>query len=409
MFRRGGTERTRDLGRVAIGLGLMLMSLHLLLGFITPFEDVPSLRMFLGTLATEPVLAVLLAAVVTWAAHSSIAVVLLVMSLAAKGVVPPAAAMALVLGANLGTAINPILEGSEGDDPAARRLSIGNFLLRAVGCIAALAALSPLSIVLVKLVDDPGRLVALFHTGFNLALAALTLPLLGPYASLLRRLFPDRIDKVDPARPLYLREAAREVPAVAIGAAAREALRLADVLDAMLTSLCDALEKPDRRPIDEARRLDDVVDKLNTAIKSYLTGLDPAADVVDRNLMAAAAKRLTRGLDFSPSDQDTLLALVDRLLANLHAAGAVFMTEDVRVARALAAEKEIFRDAEDAATQAHFARLRTGNTDRVEAGALHLDVLRDLKQVNAHLVAAAAYPVLKTQGELLPSRLREPG
>ena len=191
-------------------------------------------------------------------------------------------------------------------------------------------------------------------------------------------------------------------------------------------------EKPDRRPIDEARRLDDVVDRLNTAIKSYLTGLDPAAmgepdhrraedvlvfahnlehaaDVVDRNLMAVAAKRLKRGLDFAPADQETLLALVDRLQTNLHAAGAVFMTEDVRAARALAAEKEVFRDAEDAATQAHFVRLRTGNTDRAEAGALHLDVLRDLKQVNAHLVAAAAYPVLKTQGELLPSRLREPG
>ncbi len=432
MFRRGSTERTRDLGHVAIGLGLMLMSLHLLLDFITPFEDAPSLRLFLGSLATEPVLAVLLAAVVTWAAHSSIAVVLLVMSLAAKGVVPPAAAMAMVLGANLDTAINPILEGSEGDDPAARRLSVGNLLLRAAACLAALAALSPLSIALVQLIDHSGRLVALFHTGFNLALAALMLPLLGPYARLLRRLFPDRVDKVDPSRPLYLREAAREVPAVAIGAAAREALRLADVLDAMLTALRDGLEKPDRRLIDEARRLDDVVDRLNTAIKSYLTGLDPAAmsesdhrrieevlvfahnlehaaDIVDRNLMGAAAKRLKRGLDFSPADQETLLALVDRLLANLHAAGAVFMTEDVRAARALAAEKEVFRDAEDAATQAHFARLRTGNTDRVEAGALHLDVLRDLKQVNAHLVAAAAYPVLKTQGELLPSRLREPG
>jgi phosphate:Na+ symporter len=295
-----------------------------------------------------------------------------------------------------------------------------------------LAVLSPLAITLVQWIDNPGRLVALFHTGFNLAIAALALPLLGPYARLLRRLFPDLMEKPDPARPLYLREAAREVPAVAIGAAAREALRLADVLDAMLTSLREALEKPDRRPIAEARRLDDVIDRLNTAIKSYLTGLDPAAmgdadhrrveeilvfahnlehaaDVVERNLMGAATKRLKRGLDFAPADEATLLALVDRLIANLHAAGAVFMTEDLRAARSLAAEKEIFRDAEDSATQAHFTRLRTGNTDRAEAGALHLDVLRDLKQVNAHLVAAAAYPVLKTQGELLPSRLREPG
>lgn len=432
MFRRGGSDRVRDLGRVVIGLGLMLLSLQLLHGLTSPFEDAPSLRLFLGAVASEPVLAVLLAAIVTWAAHSSIAIVLLVMSLATKGVVPPMAAMALVIGANLGTAVNPILEGNAGDDPAGRRLSIGNFILRVLAAIATLAVLAPLAGELVRWIDDPGRLVALFHTGFNLAIAALALPLLGPYAGLLRRVFPDRVDAVDPARPVYLREAAREVPAVAIGAAAREALRLADVLAAMLAGLREALEKPDRRPIEEVRRLDDVIDRLNTAIKSYLTGLDPAAmgerdhrrveevlvfahnlehaaDVVERNLMGAASKRLKRGLELAAADEVVLLGLIDRLVANLHAAGAVFMTEDLRAARALAAEKEIFRDAEDAATQAHFARLRAGNTDRAEAGALHLDVLRDLKQVNAHMVAAAAYPVLKSQGELLASRVREVG
>ena len=82
------------------------------------------------------------------------------------------------------------------------------------------------------------------------------------------------------------------------------------------------------------------------------------------------------------------------------------MADDLRAPRLLAAEKEAFRDIEAAATQAHFGRLRTGSTERAEASALHLDVLRDLKQVNAHLVAAAAYPVLKSQGGLLPSRLR---
>jgi phosphate:Na+ symporter len=106
-------------------------------------------------------------------------------------------------------------------------------------------------------------------------------------------------------------------------------------------------------------------------------------------------------------DTATLLGLVDRLVANVHAAASVFMTEDVRAARVLAAEKEVFRAAEAAATTAHFARLRAGGG--AEAGALHLDMLRDLKQVNAHLVAAAAYPVLRERGELLASRLRGEG
>jgi phosphate:Na+ symporter len=277
MFRRGATTRTRDLGRVAVGLGLMLIALHHMLDVVTPYESAPALRAALGAIAAEPVVAMLLAAALTWAAHSSMAVVLLVMSLAAKGVVAPEAAFALVLGANLGTAINPVLEGAAGDDPAARRLPLGNLLNRALGCAAALLALPAIAPLIMAAEADPARAVADFHTAFNLVLAALFLPLLAPYAALLQRLVPARLDPADPSRPVYLDRAALETPAVAIGAAAREALRLADLLEAMLRGVRDAFDKDDRKRIAETRRADGVLDALDTAIKAYLTALDPAA------------------------------------------------------------------------------------------------------------------------------------
>src|SRR6201986_5290843 len=140
MFRRTSAA-PKDFGRVLIGLGLLLMALHQFVGLLDPYEDVPSLRLLLGAVATQPLLDVILAAGLTWAAHSSVAVVLLTMSFASKGVVPPDAAFALVLGANLGTAINPVLEGGAGDDPAARRLPIGNLINRAIGVLVALAVL----------------------------------------------------------------------------------------------------------------------------------------------------------------------------------------------------------------------------------------------------------------------------
>lgn len=133
LFRRSFASRTRDLGRVAIGLGLMLFALQQLLALMTPYEDVPSLRLLMGAVATQPVIDVILAAALTWAAHSSVATVLLTMSLAAKGVVPPQAAFALVLGANLGSALNPLLEAGVGGDPASRRVPVGNLLNRVVG------------------------------------------------------------------------------------------------------------------------------------------------------------------------------------------------------------------------------------------------------------------------------------
>jgi len=157
MFRRGSNAQTHDLGRVFIGLGLTLLALHQLLELMTQYEDAPSLRLLLGAVSTAPFLDVLLAAAITWAAHSSVAIILVVMSLAAKGVVPPDAAIALVLGANLGSAVNPVMEGAAGGDPAARRLSIGNLINRGVGALIVLALMGPIGRLLVTIEPDNAR------------------------------------------------------------------------------------------------------------------------------------------------------------------------------------------------------------------------------------------------------------
>ncbi|MBP0593003.1 Na/Pi cotransporter family protein [Paraburkholderia sp. LEh10] len=428
MFRKASDTRAHDLGRVLIGLGLMLLALHQSLGLMTDYEDAPSLRMLLGAASTVPLVDVLLAAGLTWAAHSSVAIILLIMSLCAQNVVPPDAAFALVLGANLGTAINPLLEGTTAGDPASKRLPVGNLLSRVVGVVIALALLGPLGQFMVAMEPDNARVVADFHTLFNLVLACLFLPVLSPYARLLGRLLPQRADPADPSRPLYLDPAARQIPMVALGNAAREALRLADVLGEMLMGARAALVEGDRKLILETRRRDDILDSLNTAIKTYLTSLDPeqlaendhrrlheiltfainieqAGDVVDLNLLPHATKRMKRGLAFSKEGEAELLAMMDRLMANLRTAASLFMTEDPRTARMLADEKVAFREAESAATAAHFGRLRSGRIDTAQTSALHLDLLRDLKLINSHIVAAAAYPVLERTGALLPSRI----
>ncbi len=429
MFRRGEVTRTRDLGRVGIGLGLILIALQHLLSMIIPFEDVPSLRMLLGAVTTDPLIDILLAAALTWAAHSSVAVVLLIMAFAAQSVVPPHAAFALVLGANLGTALNPLLESGVGGDPAAKRLPIGNLINRIIGCALALALLKWIGPALVTIEPQAARAVADFHTGFNIVLALIFFPLLKPFARLLVRLLPARIDTADPSQPIYLDWAARETPSIALAGAAREALRMVDVFEAMLRSALDALDRGDRRRVAEATRMDKVLDRLDTAIKQYLTALDSdalddidhrrlseilafttnvehAGDIVEKSLMPLAAKRIKRGVSFSEPAREEIREMVERLISNARAAAAVFMTEDPRTARRLLGEKEVFREIELRATGEHFGRTRAGRAESIEMSKLLLDIVRDLKRVNAHL-AAAAYPVLEGRGELLPSRLKQ--
>jgi phosphate:Na+ symporter len=203
-FRHGRKGMIHDLGRVGIGLGLMLLGLHQLVLTIQPVETAPVLGAILGALTREPLLDLLLAALLTWAAHSSVAVMLLLVSLAAGNVITPVAAIALVLGANLGGAIPPVLEAPSAE-PTSRRLPIGNLAFRAIGCVVVLPFAHPIAEALRRISPDPAAAVVNFHITFNLTLAVVFVGLLDPAARMLTRAMPERSKKTeDAALPLYL-------------------------------------------------------------------------------------------------------------------------------------------------------------------------------------------------------------
>ncbi|WP_313605906.1 Na/Pi cotransporter family protein [Rhizobium sp.] len=412
MFRRVQNPQVHDLGRVFIGIGFMLLALHQLLDVLGEYADTPGFETVLNAISKTPTLSLLLAAALTWAAHSSVAVVLLIMSLASQGLLDPYQAFALTLGADL----------------AARRVPIGNLLTRIVGIFITLVFLEQITGAMTALDGNGGRMVANFHTGFNLIVALVFMPVLTPFANALVRYMPHRINESDPGNPRYLDPSAKETPIVALQAAAREVLRLVDILEDMLAGTKKALTSTDRKALSALRNQDTVLDRLNTAVKYYLTSIDPdelsdadkqrleeilifstglehAGDVLDQNVLPHLAKRLRRGLKFSKPAKRELDDLFDRLSANLRTAAALFMSQDERMARMLAEEKVIFRRSEREGTKAHFERLRQGDLASAESSSLHLDLLRDLKQINSHLVAATAYPVLEQQGELLQSRI----
>lgn len=430
LFRRA-EDAAHDFGRVLIGLGLVLTALHQFLTLLEPVVADPRTHELLAQLRGYTPAAVVLAALLTWAAHSSVVTVLLAMSLVAKDVVPLETGLALVLGANLGAALNPVFEGGGARDPAARRLPVGNLITRLAGLAIAGLGFTWIADYAAKLGPSPARALADFHTLFNLAVAVLFLPFVGPFARALERFLP-KPEVADPGAPLHLDPHARETPGLALGLAARETLRMADVVEEMLSGLRTTLTASSRSQIEAVRRLDDVLDRLNAAIKAYVlsipqerlrdddaarlaqvlafaTNLEHAGDLVDRNLLSVAARKLKRGVSFSPEGEADLIALVDRLSANLRTAAALFVSGDLAGARQLAAEKEAFRAIESDGVAAHYRRLQSGQSDTVETSSLHLDALRDLKRINSHFVEGAAYPLLEASGALRPTRLRPAG
>ncbi|MBO1904838.1 Na/Pi cotransporter family protein [Microvirga sp. 3-52] len=424
-YRRGRTSRIKDLGRVTIGLGLMLLSLHLLSETIRPIESSKVIKDLLAVIAPDPLIMVLLSAIFAWLAHSSVAALLFIMSLAGAGVIDAHSALVMVLGANLGSSLNPLLEGTSGD-PVKLRVPFGNFAMRVIGCLVALPLIDPILSAMSIFDPHPERLAANFHTLFNVMVAAIFILPLPWIAQFLLKFFPEKLRSSDPGAPQYLDKDALDTPSVALSNAAREVLRMVDTVESMLRSSQDLFREDDISRVDQVSRTDDVLDRLFSAIRRYLSSinheslsegeakrlsdilafainLEHVGDIIDKNLMELAAKRIKNHLRLPKDSLEDITSMHAKLLEHLQLAASVLMFQDLGSARRLVSEKERFRDLERAVAQKHLDQLRSGRAAG-DTSTLQLDIVRDLKRIEAH-IASTGHSLLEQSGELKPSRL----
>ena len=407
----------------------MILALALVREASEPMRQSPVVGLALSRLAADPILAVVFAAGLTWLFHSSVAFVLFVVSLTGVGLVSPALALTLVLGANLGAGLVP-LGLALGQPLAARRALYGNLGFRLIAVLLALPFAGALADWLEALGGDPARQAANAHTLFNLALLAAFLPLTGAAAATLQRLWPEPPADVAEGELALLDEALLDRPELALNAATRELMRLADKVELMLRLAILTFEGRDDGRIAEIRGLETEVDAVQEDIKLYLarlmqvglderqservielilftTNLEHVGDIIDRGLLGMAEKKARLDLRFSGPGWAEIQAYHARIAEQMRLALTVFVSRDLAMARELVAEKDRLRELETEATERHVARLREGQPESIETSALHLDILRDLKRINAHLTTVA-YPILEARGLLRGSRLKAP-
>lgn len=420
-------SKRRSLARAAIGLGLILLALKLIGQASVPLRESEVLSLIVQPLSDELLLAVFLTALLTWIAHSSVAVVLFVMSLTALQILNMELALAMVLGANLGGGIIPVI-ATLGEKPAGRRVALGNFMMRATGVLIVVSILPWVQPHLAMLSSDPSHMVANFHTAFNIALAVVFLPFVSLVHRLTKRFIPSELASEDPGAPKYLDQSSFDTPAVALSCAARESLSMGDTVRDMLARSLEVFRGNNPELLREIERTDDVVDQLHEAIKLYLTrlsreeldtaesernvevlsfttNLEHIGDIIDKNLMDLAAKKIKKRASFSTDGFKELEIFHGHILENFDLAMNVFMTGDIEMARRLIQQKVSVRDLERSYAETHYARIGEGRPESIETSSLHLDVLRDLKRINGHLTSVA-YPILDRAGELIESRLR---
>ncbi len=418
LFKMENNGKLKNIGRILIGLALMLMALNLIREGASPLRESETLPLILAPLEQDPFFAVLLAALMTWIAHSSLAIVLLLMSLVTAGVLPLELGLFMVLGANLGGTIAPLIATLK-DNPDAMRIPLGNMLIRITGIVAIVPFLHLLMPPLADFEADEARQLVNFHTGFNIALALVFLPFTGLINELLKRALPDRPVAYDPGRARYLSEKDLDTPSVALSNAARETLRMAEMIQQMLTDAMRAMRTNNEKLVGRIKEEDNIVDQLYSQIKNYMarmaqefmdkreaqryvqilmfsTNLEHAGDVIDKNLLPLVNKKIRNQVEFSAEGLKEIQHIHDLVLESIKLAQSIFDTGDTTLARRLLADKDIIRNAEIKGFGTHIERLRDGVPETVSTSSLHLDIIRDYRRINSYM-CAVAYPLLENE------------
>jgi phosphate:Na+ symporter len=428
LFMRRESSKVGRFGRVLIGLGLIILALQLIVLAAHPLTQAAGVKVIFASLTGDVLLDMLVAMLFTMMSYSSLAVVLLTAALATSKVISLHVALGLVLGANLGSGVLAMLNTMT-SSPEARRVTLGNLLFRLIGSVLVVPLLPYLEEWIASAQLGDGQVVVYFHLLFNLAIAVGFLFFTESIARVAERLLPSRPATDDPAKARYLDASALESPALAIGNAAREAVRLADFIEQMLAGMLTVLKTNDRALAEKLRKMDDVVDDLYTAIKLYLTqvsrealdekegrrwadivsftiNMEQVGDVIERIITDLEEKKIEKGRSFSEAGMQEIVDLHGRLIANLRLGMSVFLHGDLASAQQLLAEKVLFRDLERAYAESHIARLTSNTVQSIETSSLHLDLISDLKRINSH-ICSIAYPILEQAGVLAKTRLRE--
>jgi len=435
MFLKGVGRGIKQTGRILMGVGLVLLSLKLIGEATAPLRHSEALPAVVGYLSGDMIVSFAIGALFAWLVHSSIAAVLLIASMAAQSVLPVELGIPLVLGANLGGALIPVVL-TRAAVPAARRVPLGNLICRGAGAAIALIGLQLFPLPPDVLQHDPAQQIVLLHVLFNLGVVMIFLPLTGVIEPLLHKLLPDAVVVAEPgdllaSRVSLLDRSVLHTPRLALASATRELLRTSELVEVMLRPVMELFETGSKERIKELRRLDHEVNRAQSDIKLYLVELNRGAmdaddarrsmelanfsinlehvgDLIARNLLKLVEEKRAKRLSFSEEGWRELTEQHAKVMANLQLALNVLISGDRETARDLVAEKDRMRDLELRSQDRHLRRLQDGAIQSIETSEIHLETIRVLKQINS-LFASVAYPILAESGELLRSRLADNG
>ncbi|MBI2527981.1 MAG: Na/Pi cotransporter family protein [Candidatus Rokubacteria bacterium] len=413
-FARRGMAK--NIGQAILGFGFLFLGMRVMTEGIAPLAGHDLTRQVLLAFAASPVLGILAGAFLSATMASSAATIGLTLSLATQGLLGLAGAVPVVLGANIGTCATA-LAASLRTSSDARRVAAAHIAFKVLGVALVFPFVHPLTGLVAQTAQEPARQIANAHTLFNVAISALFLPFATVAARAIIALVPEEERADNPFKTRYLDDRYLDQPSLAIGQATREALRMGDVAQAMLRDAMAVLRTDNQELLEDVERRDDQLDYLEREIKIFLSrlgretmspdlaqkeialitfigNLENIGDIIDKNLMELARKKLYQGRKFSEAGEAELIEFHALVSKNLERAIACFAANDRSLAQEVLDQRPVVRQREREMRESHLTRLRRGLAESLETSEIHLDVLTNLKRISSH-ITALVFPILE--------------
>ena len=404
----------KNIGQGVLGFGFVFLSIKIMIEAMTPLQGNELFRQVFIALTDTPLIGIVLSAGVTALIHSSAATMGIALVLATSGLIPLPAAIYIILGANIGTCATAFL-ASLRSPVEARRVAWAHLLFKVFGVLLFLPLLIPFAHLVTATTPDLTRQIANANTLFNVIMAVVFLPFIGPFSKLVMKLVPEE-EEEKKVGPRYLDEHVLGTPALALGQASREALRVSDIVREMLVDAIPVFQSDDPASIAAIKNKDNLIDLLDRHIRLYITRLSSSSitetqsrrsmavleisrnlenigDIIDRNIMPLAMKRISKGITFSQEGLDEIILFHKKVIENFDTAISAFAGNDRVLADQVLRNKEELGMMERELVQAHLDRLRKGFRESIETSHIHLDLIGNLARINS-LITHIIYPIV---------------
>ncbi len=408
--------QTRGLGQVILAIGFIFLGVLTIRSTMASADADPHLIELVNAAGHYPIVLAAVAAALAVLLQSGTATIAVMIGLVASDTItmPVPVMLTYVAGANIGVAVTTLLIAANHFE--SKRLALGDLIAKMTVGVMVLLFVRPISDLVAATALDPTQQVALMHTGFNVVLAVVCLPLVGPIYAISEKIVgvPDQDDRF---RPRYVTDGPIDSVALALGQSRREVLRVGEIVREMLGSLWKALEDNDESLAVVVSNRDDEVDLLDAHVKRFLTRLnaegldgDDAAeqmcqlrylseletigDIIDKNLSELVSKKIRNRVEFSEPGREELNRFFQNIAENMEIAETAFSTRDQILAFKLLRHKDRIDQTERELRDRHFERLNAGFAASHETSAIHLDLLTHLKRINS-CVTHIAYSIVR--------------